>query len=61
MRFFPTFDDDEGTDNKSHVQQQLQAQLGTSHHVSPMHYLTDISLNTSFQIPKQSPSTPYDS
>ena len=33
MQFLPAFDDDEGMDNKAHVRQQLQAQLGTSHHV----------------------------
>jgi hypothetical protein len=33
MQFLPAFDDDEGIDNKAHVRQQLQAQLGTSHHV----------------------------
>jgi hypothetical protein len=32
MQFLPPFDDDEGIDNKAHVRQQLQAQLGTSHH-----------------------------
>src|SRR5277367_3094474 len=50
---FPTFDDDEGTDNKAYVQQQLQAQLGTSHHVTPSVFSANISLNTSSQAPKQ--------
>jgi hypothetical protein len=39
MQFLPTFDDDEGMDNKAHVPQQLQAQLGASHHVYPQLFI----------------------
>lgn len=53
MRFFPTFDDDEGPDNKAHVQQQLQEQLGTSHH-SQYLVLNSQTANNNFSPPHPS-------
>jgi len=54
VRLFPSFEEDEPTDDKSQIQQQLQAQLGNSHHVNRRaNFLIDISLNISSQIPKE--------